>query len=69
MELYQTTALAPEHRGAVIMIGNFDGIHLGHQVLINTARDYAQKHQCPLGVLTFEPHPRLFLTKTLSRFY
>ena len=68
MELYQTTALAPEHRGAVIMIGNFDGVHLGHQVLINTARDYAQKHQCPLGVLTFEPHPRLFFNKDTEPF-
>lgn len=60
MKLYQTSQLDAEHRGAVVMIGNFDGIHAGHRALIEAARNYAEEHQCPLGVLTFEPHPRQF---------
>ncbi len=63
MRLYRTTKLHPEHRGAVIMIGNFDGVHLGHHALIEAVRAYATEHECPLGVLTFEPHPRLFFAQ------
>ena len=50
--------LAPEHRGAVAAIGNFDGIHLGHQAVIAQARELATDLGAPPGVMTFEPHPR-----------
>ncbi len=39
-------------------IGNFDGIHLGHQAVLETARRAAETRGAPLAVLTFEPHPR-----------
>jgi riboflavin kinase/FMN adenylyltransferase len=42
------------HRGASVAIGNFDGVHLGHQKVLDLARG----SKGPLGVLTFEPHPR-----------
>jgi riboflavin kinase/FMN adenylyltransferase len=45
-------------RGAVLAMGNFDGVHRGHALLIARARDLARAQQRPLGVLTFEPHPR-----------
>lgn len=44
--------------GAVIVIGNFDGVHQGHRTLIARARALADQHGAPVGVLTFEPHPR-----------
>lgn len=47
-------------QGAVIAIGNFDGVHKGHQALIAAARDVARKNNAPLAVMTFEPHPREF---------
>ncbi|PJE28619.1 riboflavin kinase / FMN adenylyltransferase [Pseudooceanicola antarcticus] len=47
-------------RGAVVAIGNFDGIHLGHQAVLDIARAEAQRLSAPLGVMTFEPHPRQF---------
>ena len=50
----------PEGRGAVLALGNFDGVHLGHQAVIRQAAEIAQAHKAPLGVLTFEPHPRSF---------
>jgi riboflavin kinase/FMN adenylyltransferase len=50
--------LPPEHRDAVIAIGNFDGVHRGHQALLNAAQTIARQINRPLGVLTFEPHPR-----------
>ncbi len=48
----------PEDRGASAAIGNFDGVHLGHQAVIGIARDEANRLGAPLGVVTFEPHPR-----------
>ncbi|MEB8389043.1 bifunctional riboflavin kinase/FAD synthetase [Rhodobacteraceae bacterium KMM 6894] len=45
-------------RGASVAIGNFDGVHLGHQAVINIARAEGERINAPLGVLTFEPHPR-----------
>jgi len=48
----------PEDRGASAAIGNFDGVHLGHQAVIDLARKAAAGTGAPLGVVTFEPHPR-----------
>ncbi|MEX5728377.1 riboflavin kinase/FMN adenylyltransferase [Rhodovulum iodosum] len=45
-------------RGAVAAIGNFDGVHLGHREVIEIARAEATRRGAPLGILTFEPHPR-----------
>ncbi|MCV3270608.1 bifunctional riboflavin kinase/FAD synthetase [Roseobacter sinensis] len=50
--------VAPEHRGASAAIGNFDGVHLGHQSVIDLARRAAP--DAPLGIVTFEPHPRSY---------
>ena len=50
--------VATENRGASAAIGNFDGVHTGHQSVIRLARDAARG--APLGVVTFEPHPRSF---------
>jgi riboflavin kinase/FMN adenylyltransferase len=47
--------LDPQARGASVAMGNFDGVHRGHQAVIDLARGPA-----PLGIVTFEPHPRQF---------
>jgi riboflavin kinase/FMN adenylyltransferase len=47
-------------RGAVAAVGNFDGIHRGHQAVIRAAADEARRRATPRLVLTFEPHPRRF---------
>lgn len=51
-------AISGADRGAAIAIGNFDGVHKGHQSVIGLARDAAGPIAAPVGVLTFEPHPR-----------
>ncbi len=48
------------YKGAVVAVGNFDGVHLGHQALIGEARRLARERGAPLGVLAFEPHPQEF---------
>ena len=45
-------------RGASVAIGNFDGVHIGHRSVIDIARRAGDALGAPLGVLTFEPHPR-----------
>jgi len=45
-------------RGSVLTIGNFDGLHRGHAVLLGQVRDRGQTEGRPAAVLTFEPHPR-----------
>src|SRR5580693_9171799 len=47
-------------RGAVVAIGNFDGVHRGHRAVIAVAMDRARALGNPAAVLTFEPHPRSF---------
>lgn len=48
--------LAPDQKGAAAALGNFDGVHRGHQALLAAAREAGR----PFGVVTFEPHPRRF---------
>ena len=56
--VFTLDAPAPEaFRGAVVAIGNFDGVHRGHQQLLTTARDMAAP-EMPWGMVTLEPHPR-----------
>ena len=52
------TKVDPSGRGAVAAIGNFDGVHIGHQAVIDAARQTAKDSAAPLGIVTFEPHPR-----------
>jgi riboflavin kinase/FMN adenylyltransferase len=47
-------------QGAVVAVGNFDGVHLGHQALIAEAAHHAHERGAALGVLAFEPHPQEF---------
>jgi riboflavin kinase / FMN adenylyltransferase len=47
-------------RGAVLAIGNFDGVHRGHRAVIGAALECAGRFGRPAAVLTFEPHPRAF---------
>ena len=54
--------------GAVVPLGNFDGVHRGHQVLIGQAADFAKAIEAPVVALTFEPHPRTFFVKDTAPF-
>ncbi len=60
MNSYKSLHNLPETaQGPVLAIGNFDGVHKGHQALLAHARTVAQSKNAPLAVLTFEPHPRV----------
>lgn len=61
MHPFRTWSEVPAQlRGGVLSLGNFDGLHLGHQAVLGKARDLARANGAPAGVMTFEPHPLLF---------
>lgn len=55
-------------KGAVVAIGNFDGVHLGHQAVLEAVQREAQALGCPMGVMTFEPHPREYFAPDTPAF-
>lgn len=55
-------------KGAVVAIGNFDGVHRGHQALIAEGRRLAASMGAPFGILAFEPHPQEFFRKDGEKF-
>ncbi len=56
--------LRPHHRGCVATIGNFDGVHLGHQAVLGQLSEQADELGLPLVVITFEPYPQEFFSPT-----
>ncbi len=62
------TNVPDEVRGAAIAIGNFDGVHRGHQAVIGAAISAARQHGWPAGVMVFEPHPREFFQPSAPHF-
>lgn len=63
-----TLFIDPNDRGAAAAIGNFDGVHLGHQSVIDLTRAAAQAADAPLGIMTFEPHPRSYFSNDAKPF-
>ena len=66
MKIYNNPNLNHKHYNGVIAIGNFDGLHLGHQKVINEAKRRAKINKLPFGVMTFEPIPVMFFNKKLK---
>ena len=66
MRIYNNANLNTKHRSGVLAIGNFDGIHLGHQKVIKEAKNKAKKNKLPFGVMTFEPMPVMFFNKIIK---
>ncbi len=61
MRILRHTSRTPaDLRGAVVAMGSFDGVHRGHRSVIELAREQAAADGAPVGVVTFEPHPRSF---------
>ena len=66
MKIYKSPSLNQKHCKGVIAIGNFDGLHLGHQKVINEAKRRAEKNKIPFGAMTFEPVPVMFFNKKIK---
>lgn len=69
MRIFRHYTEFPESvRGGVVALGNFDGVHLGHQTVIGTAQAVAREKRVACGVMTFEPHPRSLFKPDLPCF-
>jgi len=66
MKIYSNINLDKKHQNSVIAIGNFDGLHLGHQKVINEAKKKAKKNKLPFGIMTFEPVPVMFFNSNIK---
>ncbi len=60
--------LPADLRGGVVALGNFDGVHRGHQQVIGMAKAIGRERRLPVGVMTFEPHPKLLFRPDLPPF-
>ncbi len=67
-KIYKNFNLRSQHKNSIILVGNFDGVHLGHQKLFLLAKKYKKKYSLKVGVLTFEPMPKMFFNKNLTNF-
>ena len=52
IKLYKNLNIKQKHKGSIILIGNFDGLHLGHQKLFSLAKKYKKKYFLKIGVLS-----------------
>ena len=66
--LYNSFKIKTKHKGSIILIGNFDGLHLGHQKLFSLAKKYKKKFSLNIGVLTFEPMPKMYFNDKIKNF-
>ena len=68
INLYKNFNIKIQHKGSIILIGNFDGFHLGHQKLFTLAKSYKKKYSLKVGVLTFEPMPKMYFNNNIKNF-
>tara|TARA_Y100000591_G_C21759295_1_gene659200 strand:- start:208 stop:1122 length:915 start_codon:yes stop_codon:yes gene_type:complete len=66
MRVYYNANLNKKHSKGVLAIGNFDGVHLGHQKVIHEAKTKAKINRLPFGIMTFEPVPVMFFSKKIK---
>ena len=68
INLYNNLKIKKRDKGSILLIGNFDGVHLGHQKLFRLAKIYKKKYSLRIGVLTFEPMPKMYFDNSLKNF-
>lgn len=70
MDVIRGSENIPNHlRCAVVTLGNFDGIHLGHQLIIRRLVTEARRENCPAVVISFDPHPKMVIHPERRPFY
>ena len=62
-KIYKNFDLSKKDKGAIVLIGNFDGLHRGHQKLFNKAKKFKKKFKLKIGVITFDPIPKMFFKR------
>jgi len=68
MKVFRSFKLPSNFFGSALAIGNFDGVHKGHQAVLDKTKQIANLNNTKCGVLTFEPHPKCFFKKKFNNF-
>ena len=68
VKLYKNFNLQKQHKKSIFLIGNFDGVHLGHQKLFKLAQSYKKKYKLKIGVINFNPMPKMYFNKSFKNF-
>ena len=68
IKIYKNFNINSSHKNSIILIGNFDGLHAGHQKLFSQAQKFKKKLNLKLGVVTFDPIPKMFFNKKITNY-
>ena len=68
IKIYKNFKINMNDKSSVILIGNFDGLHSGHQKLFKQAKKFKKKLNIKLGVITFDPIPKMFFDKKIKNY-
>ena len=68
VKLFKNFNIDKKYKRSIVLIGNFDGIHLGHQKLFKLAQSYKKKYNLKIGVINFDPMPKMFFNQSLKNF-
>jgi len=68
MKIFSNTKIPTNYKTSALAIGNFDGVHKGHQKVFNVTKEFAKRKKIKFGVLTFTPLPLMFFNKDIKNF-
>ena len=68
IKIFNNFEITKKFKNSLILIGNFDGLHSGHQKLFNEAQKYKKKFKIKIGVITFDPIPKMFFNKEIKNY-
>ena len=68
MEIFKNTIIPKRYKSSAIAVGNFDGVHKGHQKVFKQAKKYSKKNKIKFGVLTFSPLPVMFFNRNIKNY-
>ena len=66
IKIFRNFEISKAYKKSLILVGNFDGLHVGHQKLFKQAQKYKIKFKLKIGVITFDPIPKMFFNKKLK---
>ena len=68
IKIYKNFKIKNSDKNSIVLIGNFDGLHAGHQKLFKQAQKFKKKLELKLGVITFDPIPKMFFDKKIKNY-
>ena len=68
MQIFKNANIPNNYKKSAIAIGNFDGVHKGHQKIFKQANKYSKKNKIKFGILTFTPLPLMFFNKNIKNY-